>query len=143
MTRPLIFQNHTNMTTSNFKGARAGMTMNELLVTITVIAVITAAAVSQFAGVGDNAGNNAAKRNAQIVASTAENARIAGSAEIVNAENTEEVISLLGQGVEGEGVFEGVVFKISLSDEQRVSVLPFLKFDPSGLVFDPAAKTVE
>ena len=116
-----------------------GLTLIELLATILIIAVITAVAVSQFSGVTDQATDNAARRTAQIVASTAENALVAGNVEITTAESKDEVVDMLDEGLEGKGIFEGVVFKLKLHPEQRESVMAYLGFESNRLIFDPTA----
>ncbi len=112
-----------------------GFSLVELLAMILIIGTITAISVVALSGIDDEAQTNSARRNAQIIASTAESALISGAIEISVAANAQEVVDALGTGVEGTGVFEGVLYKINLNEEQRDEAMGYLEFSDGSLVF--------
>lgn len=121
---------------TSFLARRAAMSLIEVLLIITVIGAITAITVPMMGNLKDQASSNSAKRTAQVVASTAENARIAGDLTIPEAGGKEEALSLISTGVEGSGAFEGVRYRVNLTESQRAAILPYLDYEGGSLIYD-------
>ena len=109
----------------------------EILLTISVIAVITGISVPLIAHVLAKSQDTAARRNAQAIAGLASSASAAGSTAIITAPDKETAVDRLTQGVNGEGEFSSNRFVFNLDEDQRESTLNYLEFDNGTLEFDP------
>lgn len=121
---------------SSRRSSVSALSLIEALLVIVVIGSITAITIPVFGNFKEQASDNSAKRTAQIVASTAENARIAGDLTIPYASGKEEALTLISTGVEGSGAFEGIRYKVQLSPSQREAIAPYLDFEGGSLIYD-------
>lgn len=121
---------------SSHRSSTSALSLIEALLVIVVIGSITAITIPVFGNFREQASDNSAKRTAQIVASTAENARIAGDLTIPYATDKEAALTLISTGVEGSGAFEGVRYKVKLSPSQRAAIAPYLDFEGGSLIYD-------
>lgn len=115
----------------------SAFSLMEVLIVIVVIGVITGIAIPMMMNVREEARENSHRRTAQIVASTAASASSAGDLAIAGAANKTDAIELLSQGVEGEGVFAGVRYRVELGEEEKVAVAEYLQFANGLLLFAP------
>ena len=124
--------NHTN----NVRRKRA-FSLIEMLTVIAIIGIITGIAVVLISGIRGKSEEATAKRHAQIVAAMAGQALHAGDTQLLEAGSKEAALKLLSIGVTGEGTFEDVVFRLSLSEKEQADTLPYLELRNGLLVVAP------
>jgi len=125
--------NHTPIATNknNF-----GFSLNEMLLVIAILGIITALAVPVLAQGVNKAGGAKSHRNAQSLAVMAGNAVAAGDMSIPSATSVDEVVDILIVGVDGTGVFEGTFFQVqSLTAEERAEAVALLEFKNGSLLY--------
>ena len=108
--------------------SKSGFSLVEMLVTITIIAVIATIAVPNFHDLGAVAREKKNLRNAQNIASVYSAALACGAD--VTGEDKIEIIDKLRVGINGIGAFETHTFVIGgLSEQERDLAAPYLKLD--------------
>ena len=119
---------------------RRALSLVELLVMIAVIAVITAIAIPMLTNVFQRSQDSAARRNAQAIAGVASSASAAGSTAIAAAVDKEAAVTLLTEGITGEGQFAENVFMVNLKAEERERTMKYLVFQDGTLEFNPISE---
>ena len=105
---------------------------------MTALTAAVAMAVPLVAQVTHEASATTHQRNAQSLAALANQAVAAGDLTIPAAGSVEEVVDLLLAGVDGEGVFEGTVFRLDMLDaEDKAGAMRLLTLDSGILLYDP------
>ena len=115
--------------------ARRGFSLVELLMVISVIAVITAIALQKLGTLTGTAGENSARQTAQMVVSISKGAQIAGDETIAAADDMDAALDLLSAGLVGKGTFEGSEYRVALDDELREKARQYLVFEDGVLAF--------
>jgi prepilin-type N-terminal cleavage/methylation domain-containing protein len=122
------------------RATRRAFSLIEILITITVIAVIAGIAIPIITNVFHRGQDNAARRNAQSIAGVASSATAAGSTAIALAPDKETAVDLLAAGINGEGQFAENVFMVKVPERDREKTLRYLEFEDGQLAFDPGSE---
>jgi prepilin-type N-terminal cleavage/methylation domain-containing protein len=119
-------------------GKSSAFSLVEMLVVISILLIITAIAVPMVANATTKAGGSRDHRNAQTIATMANNAIASGNLTLPNATGVEEIVDQLVAGVDGSGVFEGTKFQVnSLSDGDRAGAIALLNWTGGILEYQP------
>ena len=124
-------------TSSQIAPTRRAFSLVEILVMITVIAVIAGIAIPLLSNVFQRSQEIAARRNAQQLAGVASTASAAGNLQIATAVDKKTAVELLTTGVNGTGQFSENVFMVRLDEVEREKTLKYLEFSDGTLAFDP------
>lgn len=117
------------------KGGIRGISLVEILIVIAVIAVISAIGIPMLQNMSDRSIEAKNRNNAQNIANVAEIASTAGSPAILGAIDKENAISLIRQGVFGNGDFADVIFQVNIEPAEAVNAAAFLQFENGKLLY--------
>lgn len=121
------------------RGVR-GFSQLELLVVVTVIAIMCGMIIASYGGEHREAMRRMVdQRNAQEIVSLGVCATVAGADFVVAGDKLATVTNLITGTVGRDGIWEGKTFRLGGIDEHRLpDALAFVKFEAGLLLYEPA-----
>lgn len=125
----------TPLNTHPAPGRKTGFGLVELIIVVAILGIIVALAVPMVSLVRGSAGMQKSKRNAQQLVSLAATATAAGDQSIASAGNVHTAILRIVNGIVIDNIYEGMSFKMPLSETEITAASEFLTYNDGMLVF--------
>ena len=119
------------------RGNGRGLSLVEILVTISVIGVISAIAVPIVTQFSEKASRSAAKRNAQLIAAAVSEAVSAGNTTILTAGDKDAAVALVLSGLPVTVNVNGTSVRLNLAAEDAENAKPYLAYENRILLYRP------
>lgn len=130
---------NSSMLKSSFASSRLGMSLVEVLITISVIGVITSMAIVSFDAVKKEAADKARdKRNAQQLVTVFQSGAAAGLDFYVDGDLEATVDNVIAGATANEGIFDGAEFSLKgLEESAKQSAMNYLELNAGLLSYNP------
>ncbi|MFN0075884.1 MAG: type II secretion system protein [Prosthecobacter sp.] len=134
------FSLHSSTPSVTFDRNVRGFSLLELLIVVTVIAIMCGLLITSYGGGHREAMQRMAnQRNAQEIVSLGVCATMGGADFVVKNNKQATVENLITGTVGRDGIWKGKTFRLGGLDPQRLSAaLNFVKFDAGLLLYEPA-----